>query len=113
MFNKLRNVYKECIVGCVIFLIVIYVLMPSYYVHTSWVETSNNHEIIVTTLNVIVYKSRFSKALYKRIEEEHSAINGQVTELRMNLYQSERHFSNNEPYKKIIADYSEMKYKEK
>lgn len=56
-----------------------------------------------TDLNVIVYKNFDDDELYKRIEYEHNRINGEPTELKIDLYKYE--IKNNEPYKTITIDY--------
>ena len=56
-----------------------------------------------TDLNVIVYKNFNDDDLYKRIMEEHNRINGEPTELKIDLYKYE--IKNNEPYKTITIDY--------
>lgn len=56
-----------------------------------------------TNINVIVYKNFNDKDLYKRIMEEHNRINGEPTELKIDLYKYE--IKNNEPYKTITIDY--------
>ena len=56
-----------------------------------------------TDLNVIVYKNFNDPDLYKRVKEEHNRINGEPTELKIDLYKYE--IENNEPYKTITIDY--------
>ena len=56
-----------------------------------------------TDLNVIVYKNFNDPDLYKRVKEEHNRINGEPTELKIDLYKYE--IKNNEPYKTITIDY--------
>ena len=56
-----------------------------------------------TDLNVIVYKNFKDPDLYKRVKEEHNRINGEPTELKIDLYKYE--IENNEPYKTITIDY--------
>lgn len=56
-----------------------------------------------TDISVIVYKNFDDDDLYKRVKEEHNRINGEPTELTINLYKYS--VKNNEPYKIIVIDY--------
>jgi len=56
-----------------------------------------------TDISVIVYKNFNDPDLYKRVKEEHNRINGEPTELKIDLYKYE--IKNNEPYKTITIDY--------
>ena len=79
--------------------------MPKYYVHRSLIQSSNNHEIIEVTLDVVVYKSYFDECLCNEIEMEHNSINGQPTVLEINLYYSRWHLKNDDSYNTILFNY--------
>ncbi len=59
-----------------------------------------------SSLNVIVYKNRNDPELYKRIKTEHNRINGEPTELTIQLFKSKNDIiKGHEPYKVITINY--------
>lgn len=105
--NKSKKICKNCMILGVVLLLVIYLIMPSYYIHTSVVHTSNNHTIREVKLYVIVHKRFYNENLYREIEENYNTYSTQPTELELKLYYSKWHFSKNKSYKTVVFKYAD------
>lgn len=91
----------------ILIVVMLYIIMPNYYVYTSWIETSDNHKIVNVTLDVVVYKNFFSKNLCTKIENDYKKINGKPTELKINLFFSKKHHLKNDSYKTVVFKYTD------
>lgn len=105
--NKSKKIYKNYMILGVVLLLVIYLIMPSYYIHTGVVHSSNNHTIREATLYIIVHKRFYNENLYREIEENYTAYGNQPTELELKLYYSKWHFSKNKSYKTVVFKYED------
>lgn len=76
--------------ACLVILIIeSYNEQPEFRIYNSFIQsytTKDDSERRDTEINVIVYRNYNDENLYKRIESEHNRINGQPTELKINLY---------------------------
>ena len=109
MRNKRKTlIWGLCaLVGAFILLgYIYYIRLPEFHIMHSYSTSytmQDGTRCRDTDLNVIVYKNFNDEELYKRIEYEHNRINGEPTELKIDLYKYE--IKNNEPYKTITIDY--------
>lgn len=110
MMNKNKIINVLTVLVCLFILFGgAYNNLPEYRIYNSFIQSYtmvDNSDGRNTEINVIVYKNRSDKNLYKRIESEHNRINGEPTELKINLYKWESEIKKGcNPYKTIIINY--------
>lgn len=110
MMKKKRKISAFIVFACLVILIIeSYNEQPEFRIYNSFIQsytTKDDSERRDTEINVIVYRNYNDENLYKRIESEHNRINGQPTELKINLYKWDSDIKKGyNPYKTIVIDY--------
>lgn len=108
--NRKKVINTLTVLVCLVILLAeSYKELPEFRIYNSFVQSytiEGDSKGRNTQINVVVYKNCNDKNLYKRIESEHNRINGEPTELKINLYKWDTDIKKGcNPYKTIVIDY--------